>query len=446
MRTGPAFNRRVAIRVFGAQGLIALSNGFRVKDYLRVEHNAILIKNEASLPILSDLISAIMWLVSVEDTARCVGVAQKISNFCKGGRDDPSRGIVKCKSKRKRRLAVDDDLSIEEEEDDNDESAAHHASAETTSPPRTLHEREESGTAEVHHDSATAQTSATPPPASSVSTSSAASTPNQPEITASPVFLTCSNGWRKDAVVDNDLSNQVSFSFTGTMHDAARNGSVESFDAFADYLSKWSPLSSLGYEPEPRHMAMHLQAAYKIGRKKTYPTETALRRAVREHDEGKEWFKHASTGFTDAEKAGAKAADKVVDHRVGITKNAFWIFVVDLFNNDVAALDPSPQQLAMWLIQRDDHAPHHSWVTPAGDFAMNSDRAQAMLVALVIEAETVYTRPFLYLVLFRQAKGQCLQKFVGHARRDVLRSHVRSSYGLFYSRHSSWRHRCAPRE
>lgn len=97
MRTGPAFNRRVAIRVFGAQGLIALSNGFRVKDYLRVEHNAILIKNEASLPILSDLISAIMWLVSVEDTARCVGVAQKISNFCKGGRDDPSRGIVKCK-------------------------------------------------------------------------------------------------------------------------------------------------------------------------------------------------------------------------------------------------------------------------------------------------------------------------------------------------------------
>lgn len=168
-------------------------------------------------------------------------------------------------------------------QDDNDESAAHHASAETTSPPRTLHERKESGTAEVHHDSATAQTSATPPPASSVSTSSAASTPNQPEITASPVFLTCSNGWRKDAVVDNDLSNQVSFSFTGTMHDAARNGSVESFDAFADYLSKWSPLSSLGYEPEPRHMAMHLQAAYKIGRKKTYPTETALRRAVREH-------------------------------------------------------------------------------------------------------------------------------------------------------------------
>lgn len=88
---------------------------------------------------------------------------------------------------------------------------------------------------------------------------------------------------------------------------------------------------------------------------------------------------------------------KVVDHRVDIIKKTFWVFVLDLLVNDMA-LDPSPQQLAMWLIQRGDHASRHSWVTPAGGFATDSDRAQAVFVALSKPKQ--FTRELSYTLFF----------------------------------------------
>ena len=84
MRTGPAFNRRVVVGGFGEQGLTTVPHGYRINVYLRVEHNAIFVKNGAAPPILSELISANAWLVAAEDTTRCLRVAQDISNFCKG--------------------------------------------------------------------------------------------------------------------------------------------------------------------------------------------------------------------------------------------------------------------------------------------------------------------------------------------------------------------------
>ena len=64
MRTGPAFNRRVVVGGFGEQGLTTVPHGYRINVYLRVEHNAIFVKNGAAPPILSELISANAWLVA----------------------------------------------------------------------------------------------------------------------------------------------------------------------------------------------------------------------------------------------------------------------------------------------------------------------------------------------------------------------------------------------
>lgn len=117
-------------------------------------------------------------------------------------------------------------------QDYGDESPAHRAAAEAESPSAALQSQQKPGLPVLHDDPATGGADATPPTAPSASASPAASTLNHPAITAQPVFLTCTRGWRKDEVIDNDSSDQVCTSTTGTMTDLARNVSVQSFDMF----------------------------------------------------------------------------------------------------------------------------------------------------------------------------------------------------------------------
>ena len=48
----------VVLRVFGQQGLVAESPGFRIKDHLRTECTAMFMKNGAFSPVVIELIPA----------------------------------------------------------------------------------------------------------------------------------------------------------------------------------------------------------------------------------------------------------------------------------------------------------------------------------------------------------------------------------------------------
>lgn len=85
------------LRVFSQQGVIAVGNGYRIKDHLRTEYGAIVEKSGAASAILADIIPPNPWLVTVEGPARCINLEQDRDNFRKAGGDDPTQGVVKSK-------------------------------------------------------------------------------------------------------------------------------------------------------------------------------------------------------------------------------------------------------------------------------------------------------------------------------------------------------------
>lgn len=104
MRCGAAFNKRTVLRVIAEEGLIAIYNGYRIKDHIRLEHGAIFIKTGAASPLLETLIPANAWLISVDNRARTLEVAQAIYAYCKAGGDNPEKGRVKVKVRQTFRL------------------------------------------------------------------------------------------------------------------------------------------------------------------------------------------------------------------------------------------------------------------------------------------------------------------------------------------------------